>query len=240
MAGLVEQFGRLGVGVVVEELIEHGERVWVGLPCFEALGRAWDREAGGLPAAEADVQVDLVGFVERDVLDQQAGDALAFSRGCGLVGPQFREVGGELADLGFARFGEVGVSGGGLAVVFVLGGLQRAQRVVPVGFEGVGDEPVVGVDGEVSATGELGVVAGSVDVGAAELIGLGGAAFELGLDGERDVERERSDGLEQQIADRTVDRVSGEMQADRAAALDVVVGAAVVRHERVAALVIAD
>jgi hypothetical protein len=81
--------------VIVEESVEHREGVRVGLAGLPGVERDRDREAGGLPAAEADVQVDLVGFVERDVLDQQAGDALAFSRGCGLVGPQFREVGGE-------------------------------------------------------------------------------------------------------------------------------------------------
>jgi len=32
-------------------------------------------------------------------------------------------------------------------------GLQGAQCVVPVGFEAVGDEPVVRVDGEVAAAG---------------------------------------------------------------------------------------
>ena len=83
-------------------------------------------------------------------------------------------------------------------------------------------------------------MAGSVDVGAAELVSFAGAGFELGLDGERDFERERGDGLEQQIPDRAVDRVAGEVEADGAAALDVVVGAAVVGHERVAALVVAD
>ena len=62
--------------------------------------------------------------------------------------------------------------GGGLALVFVLGGLQRAERVVPVGLEGVRDEPVVGVDGEIPAAGELGMLAGAVDVGAAELVGV--------------------------------------------------------------------
>jgi len=34
-------------------------------------------------------------------------------------------------------------------------------------------------------------------MGSAELVGLVGARFELGLDGERDVERERGDGVEQ-------------------------------------------
>jgi hypothetical protein len=28
VAGLVEQLGHLGVGVVIEELVEQGERVW--------------------------------------------------------------------------------------------------------------------------------------------------------------------------------------------------------------------
>ena len=88
-----------------------------------------------------------------------------------------------------------------------MGGLQRAQGVVPVGFEGVGDEPVVGVDGEVAAAGEVGVVAGAFDVGAAQLVGFVGAGFELGLDGEGDLERERGDGVEQQLADRVVDAV---------------------------------
>jgi hypothetical protein len=85
-----------------------------------------------------------------------------------------------LADLGLAVLVERGVGSGGLAVVFVLGGLQRAQRVVPVGFEGVSDEPVIGVDREVPAAGELGVVPGAVDVGASQLVGLIGAGFELG------------------------------------------------------------
>ena len=161
-----------------------------------------------LAAAEADVQVDLVGLVEGDVLDQQSGDPLALAGGCGGVGPERGEVGGELADLCLVVVVERGVGGGGLAVVFVLGGLQRAERVVPVGLERVGDEPVVGVDGEVAAAGEFGALAGALDVGAAELVGFVGAGFELGLNVERDLERERGDGVEQQLADRLVDVVA--------------------------------
>jgi len=77
-----------------------------------------------------------------------------------------------------------------------------AQRVVPVGLERVGDEPVFRVDGEISAAGELGALTGTLDVAASELVGLVGACFELGLDGERDLEREWGDGLEQQLGDR--------------------------------------
>ena len=94
------------------------------------------------------------------------------------------------------------VGGCGLMVVLVLGGLQRAQRGVPVSFEGVGDEPVVRVDCEVSAAGEVSVLTRSFDVGAPELVGLGGARFKFGLDGQRDLEREWRDGVEQQLADR--------------------------------------
>ena len=56
------------------------------------------------------------------------------------------------------------MSGGGRLLVFVLGGLVLAQRVVPVGLKGVRDESVAGVDGEVSAASELGALAGTLDV----------------------------------------------------------------------------
>jgi hypothetical protein len=56
------------------------------------------------------------------------------------------------------------VRGGAGSLIVVLGCLQRPQRVVPAGLQRVGDRPVVGVDGEVSAAGELGVLAGPLDV----------------------------------------------------------------------------
>ena len=59
----------------------------------------------------------------------------------------------------------------------VVGGfrvVERAERGVPGGFEGAGDEPVGGVDGEVAAAGQVGVVAGALDVGGAQRVGLGG------------------------------------------------------------------
>lgn len=85
VAGLVEQLGRVGVRVIVEELVEQRERVSVGLAGLEALRRSRDREPDGLPAAETDVQVDLVGLVERDVFDQEPGDPFAFAlRRCGV------------------------------------------------------------------------------------------------------------------------------------------------------------
>ena len=60
----------------------------------------------------------------------------------------------------------------------VVGGfrvVERAERGVPGGFEGAGDEPVGGVDGEVAAAGQVGVVAGALDVGGAQRVGLGGS-----------------------------------------------------------------
>jgi hypothetical protein len=49
-----------------------------------------------------------------------------------------------LTDAGLVLLIERGASGGAGVLVVVLGGLQGAQRLVPVGFEGVGDEAVSG------------------------------------------------------------------------------------------------
>jgi len=111
--GLGELGGCLGVGVLIEEAVEKRERVGV---CRSQVPRARrDRhcEAGGLAAAEADVQVDLVGLVERDILDQQPRDPFALALRGGGVRPHRGEVRGELADLRLVLLGERGSCGGG-------------------------------------------------------------------------------------------------------------------------------
>ena len=77
----VEDRGDLAFGVLVEEPVDLGDHVGRGLAELPDGGREREGDAGGLPAAEADVQVDLVGAVQRDVLDQQPGDAFAFTGG---------------------------------------------------------------------------------------------------------------------------------------------------------------
>ena len=111
--------------------------------------------------------------------------------------PDRGQVGGQLVDPGFLGVGELsGVVLAGL-VVGVLGLAEGAQRSVPVGFEGVGDEPVGGIDGEVAAAGQVGVVAGALDVGGAQRGGLIGAVLELGLDGEGGLGGQRGEGVDE-------------------------------------------
>ena len=53
VTGRVEDLGGLGVGVVVEEPVEFGERVSVGLAGLPSGERDWDGQAGGVSAFEA-------------------------------------------------------------------------------------------------------------------------------------------------------------------------------------------
>lgn len=138
-----------------------------------------------LPAGQADRDGDvLAGFDEGDVGDQQPDQAFAFAHGGGRVVPQRWEVGGECADavaVGIVE-GTLGIGLGG--VVIVLGAGEFAQRVVVVGFEVLGDEPVGGVDGEVASPGEIGGVLGARDVGGADAVGVFGLGGDLVGDGE--------------------------------------------------------
>src|SRR5207248_11329625 len=110
---------------------------------------------------ESDVDGDGLVAADGDVFDEQADHAFAFPQWGGRVVPQCGEVGGEGGDALPLRVGEGGCAGFG-AFVGVGGFGQLAQGVVPVGFQGVGDEPVGGVDGEVAAAGLLGVVLGAL------------------------------------------------------------------------------
>jgi hypothetical protein len=93
-AGRVELLGGFGVGVIVEELVEHPERVGVGLSCLPGVERDRDREAGRLATAEADVEVDLIGLVDRDVRDEQA--VMRLRSRAGVVG-SFQSLGKSVA-----------------------------------------------------------------------------------------------------------------------------------------------
>ena len=68
---------------------------------------------------------------------------------------------------------------------------------------------VGGVDGEVAAAGQVGVVAGALDVGGAQGVGVGGAVFQLGGDGEGGFDGERGEGVDEQLPDLLVESGAG-------------------------------
>jgi hypothetical protein len=173
-----------------------------------------------LSAAPAHVDGDAVtGFDQGGVGDQQPDQAFALAHRGGGVVPQGGEIGRQRADAVTLDVVGAGVGAAGLVVVVVRGG-ELAELVVPVRFEGVGDEPVGGVDGQVAAAGGVGGVLGTLDVRGADLVGLGGAGGEFVGDGQGDFQRERGERVEDQAGDRGVDAGAGDGLADRDAVRD--------------------
>ena len=103
-----------------------------------------------------------------------------------------------------------------------------------------GDEPVGGVDGQVAAAGQAGVVAGALDVRGAQRVGLGGPVLELGGHGEGCLDGERGEGADQQLAGGLVQAGAGDGGADRAGVFDAVALAQVGGPVGAAAAVVAD
>src|SRR6266508_2943123 len=125
------------------------------------------------------------------------------------------------------RLGERGC--GGFGVFVGVGGLgELAQGGVPVGFEGVGDEPVGGVDGEVAAAGLFGVVLGAVHGGGAQPVGVLGAGGEFVGDGEGGFQGEWGEGVDEELPYGGVDAGAGDGLADGGGGADAVVLADVV------------
>jgi hypothetical protein len=166
VAAGVEDGGDLGMGVVVEQLVDRFDDVRWGLAQFPGGFGDWQGKGVVLPALQSHVAGDRFPVPgDGNVGEQQAGHALAFSLRSGRVVPDRGEVSDQLAYSGFPGFGEIGSGGILCLVVGVLGILECAQRGVPVGFQGVGDEPVGGVDVQLAAAGQVGVVAGAFDDG---------------------------------------------------------------------------
>ena len=102
------------------------------------------------------MNVDHACLGESDVLDEEADHSLAFALRSGRVRPQHGEVGRKLANASLVFFTESASCCSACSFVIVLRALELAQRVVPVGFEGVGHEPVVRIDRQVATPCQLG------------------------------------------------------------------------------------
>ena len=124
--------------------------------------------------------VDVVpGPEQGDVGHEEADQSLALAHGGAGIGPQGGEVGRKGADTGLLFVAQRGRSSGPGPLVVVLGVGQLAQLVVPVGFECLGHQAVVGVDGEVAPPGRLGGVSGPAPRRSPGWVGLGRPVHEL-------------------------------------------------------------
>ena len=84
------------------------------------------------------------------------------------------------------------------------------------------------------------MVAGALDVRGAQRVGLGGAVFQLGGDGEGGFDGQRGEGGDEQLPDLLVKAGAGDGLADPAAVRDAVALAHVGGDFLVMALVVAD
>ena len=66
------------------------------------------------------------------------------------------------------------------------------------------------------------MVAGALDVGGAQRVGLGGSVLEFGGDREGGLDGQRGEGVDEQLADGCVEGVAGDGGADRAGVVDAV------------------
>ena len=155
-----------------------------------------------------------------DVLQQGAQQLLAVLVGGGRRRPQSVEVISEGED-GLLLLRREGFRPRGLSAgKFGLGVGQLLQGVVPFAFQGAGNQPVVGVDGPVTALGSAGPVAGLFDLpsplGQRRIV----AVLELPGGGQAGLQRGRRERRQERLGDRGVDRDATDPQVPGAAPLN--------------------
>jgi hypothetical protein len=152
---------------------------------------------------------------------------------CGVFGSRqtLWEICGQGQDALALSFVDAEPIGRSLALVAFLSLGQVAQLCIPVGFQRVGDEPVGGVHLHVALAGAIGLVLCSFDLPVTQAIGLVMTSRYLRLNGERELERQRRDGLDEQLAYRGIDPCSQDALAQRVTEKPSATRAHVVRDE---------
>ena len=228
-AALVEQVGDFGFGVGVEEFIDLTDDGGVGRPEFDAgLGQR-DLERACGPTREADVGVHALALGQRHVGNQEAHHPfLLAGRGRG-VSPEPRKVAGEGEDLGALFVADHPCVDLVRLLIRLLCRGERAKAVIPFRLERVGHESIVGIDLQEATLRQFGVVAGAFDLLLSQSVGLFGPRRQFLLHAERDLQRERRHRLDENVADRVIERAAvnrladaGESRVDPRAATPVV------------------
>ena len=178
-----------------------------GLEFFRNPGelRRGHGERSGLSAAEAHMNGDRIGFEERDVLDQEREEPFTLACFGEWIVPHARKIMSEREDAFTRLFAEQSLVGLVLTVLLLCKSLQMAQGLIPLGFERIGHQSVIGIAFEKSPAFEFGLVAGAFDVLLTKCIGLLDTSGDLLLDGEGHLDRRRCHGFEQQRTDGGID-----------------------------------
>ena len=92
-----------------------------------------------------------------------------------------------------------------LLFAVVLGLRQRAELVVPVRFQSIGDQTIARIDLQVATLGEVGLVAGAFDLLLPQSIGIVESLLQFVLDGKSDFQGHERHHLQKQLADGVVD-----------------------------------
>jgi len=174
------------------------------------------RQRGRLPA-KPDVRGDLALLEEGDVLDEEREHPFALARWGTGVAPDGGEIGGEGEDALALRVAEGEPAGRALAVILLLGGGQGTEPRVPVSLQRVGNQSVGGIHQHVAVPGVVGLVLGAFDLPMTQTVGVLDAGLDFVLHGERQLERHRRHGLDQQLADGHIDLGAEDALAERVA-----------------------
>ena len=201
----VERLGNLSIGLFGGEHADLFDKRGRSTTQVRRRERQWTLDLTRRAAAPADGDLDYVVADQGDILDEQPQHPLAVARRCARIIPDTRQVGDQrghpFLHLGSDRRG----LGFACTRIRVFGFGQPLERLVPVAFQVVGDEPILGPHEQELPLRQLGVFAKPRDLRSFGAIDLGGPGPQLveHLDGH--IDRCRGDGLEHEPADRMVD-----------------------------------
>jgi hypothetical protein len=127
-----------------------------------------------------------------------------------------------------------------LLLILLLGRIQCPKLVVPFRLEGIGDQPVRGVHVKVASLSQISLVPGPLDLFLAQVVHLIQSGLNLLLDGERNFQRQRGDGVDEKLADGLVNVLAEDMLAYRDDVLNSIALAHILRYDLRSSRVVAN
>jgi transposase len=205
----VENLSDLSIAVMIEKTVHLSNELRLELADLSDRQRPLEVQSARGTARQPHVSGDLLRLDQCHVVDEQANDALALADVDTRILPEPRQLLGKVENASASlRTESFGLLFAAALVLFRRIGVP-AQFVVPIRFERICDEAVIGIDLHVSPPRKLGLVAHSFDMLAPRGICLASPRLKLALDFQSDSQRHRRCHLDHQRGNRRIDDLAG-------------------------------
>jgi len=183
----IENFCDLAITVILEQRVDFGNHLWLGLSNLRDRQGLFESKTSRSAAAQAHMDLDPFSVDQRDILDQQTQNTFSLAGFDARIIPDTWEVRRQGEQLLASLSVNQQTLLLRLLIVLFPGLGQDTQLIIPLCFQAIGNQTIIGIDLHIAPASEFSLVLCSLNVLVPQRLGFANPCLNFLLNGESDL-----------------------------------------------------